>query len=104
MGRSPLRARCRPDRLGLGGGTAEGLRGRDAAHNADVVRRLVDGEPGEIRDAVLLNAGAALAVHADEGGDPLDRLAAGVERARAAVDSGQAKAVLDRWVAVSASA
>ena len=93
-----------PDRLGLGGGTAEGLRGRDAGHNAEVVRRLVAGEQGEVRDAVLLNAGAALAVHADEEGDPVDRLAAGVDRAREAVDSGHAKAVLDRWVEVSASA
>ena len=37
-----------------GGGTAEGLRGRDAAYNADVVRRLVAGEPGPVRDAVVL--------------------------------------------------
>ncbi len=93
-----------PDRFGLGGGTAEGLRGQDAAHNADVVRRLVDGDPGPVRDAVLLNAGAALAVHADEPGGPEERLAAGIERARTAVDSGSAKATLDRWVEVSASA
>ena len=57
-----------PARFGLGGGTAEGLRGRDAAYNADVVRRLVAGEPGQVRDAVVLNAGAALAVHAAEDG------------------------------------
>ena len=93
-----------PDRFGLGGGTAEGLRGQDAAHNADVVRRLVDGDAGPVRDAVLLNAGAALAVHADEPGGPEERLAAGIERARTAVDSGSAKATLDRWVEVSASA
>ena len=93
-----------PDRFGLGGGTAEGLRGQDAAHNADVVRRLVDGDAGPVRDAVLLNAGAALAVHADEPGGPEERLAAGIERARTAVDSGSAKATLDRWVEASASA
>jgi anthranilate phosphoribosyltransferase len=93
-----------PDRFGLGGGTAEGLRGQDAAHNADVVRRLVDGDAGPVRDAVLLNAGAALAVHADEPGGPEERLAAGIERAKTAVDSGSAKATLDRWVEVSASA
>jgi anthranilate phosphoribosyltransferase len=92
-----------PARLGVGGGTVEGLRGGDAAANADVVRRLVAGEQGPVRDAVLLNAGAALAVHAAEDGDPLDRLAAGLERARAAVDSGAASAVLDRWVAASRS-
>ena len=93
-----------PDRFGVGGGTAEGLRGRDAAWNADVVRRLVAGEPGPVRDAVLLNAGAALAVHAAEPGSLDDRLAAGIERARAAVDEGAAAATLDRWVALSASA
>ena len=74
--------RVDPAGSGSRGGTAEGLRGGDAAANADVVRRLVAGEPGPVRDAVLLNAGAALAVHADAPGDPDDRLAAGIERAR----------------------
>lgn len=92
-----------PDRFGLGGGTTEGLRGGDAVHNADVVRRVVGGDAGPVRDAVLLNAGAALAVHADEAGGPDDRLAAGIERARTAVDSGSAQATLDRWVEISSS-
>jgi anthranilate phosphoribosyltransferase len=92
-----------PDRFGLGGGTAEGLRGRDAAYNAGVVRRLVAGEPGPVRDAVVLNAGAALAVHAAEDGTPDDRLAAGIDRAVAALDSGRAQATLDRWISVSAA-
>jgi anthranilate phosphoribosyltransferase len=52
---------------------------------------------------VLLNAGAALAIHADEPGTLEERLAAGVERARESVDSGAAKAVLERWVAVTAA-
>ncbi len=90
-----------PDRFGLGGGTPEGLRGRDVVWNAGVVRRVVAGEPGPVRDAVLLNAGAALAVHAAEEGEPLDRLAAGIERARAALDSGSAQSLLDRWVQAS---
>src|SRR3954447_461813 len=93
-----------PARVGLGGGTLEGLRGRDASYNAEVVRRLVAGEPGQVRDAVLLNAGAALAVHAAQDGDPEERLADGVERARAAIDSGGAQATLDRWITVSRSA
>ena len=92
-----------PDRFGLGGGTPEGLRGRDVDYNADVVRRLVDGAPGQVRDAVLLNAGAALAVHAGEAGTPEERLAAGIERARDAVDSGHAKATLENWVAHSSA-
>ncbi|HYO38169.1 MAG TPA: anthranilate phosphoribosyltransferase [Nocardioidaceae bacterium] len=90
-----------PDRFGLGGGTADGLRGRDVAWNADVVRRVVAGEGGPVRDAVLLNAGAALAVHAAEDGEHLDRLAAGIDRASTALDSGAAATVLDRWVEAS---
>jgi anthranilate phosphoribosyltransferase len=90
-----------PEQLGLGGGTTEGLRGRDASYNADVVRRVVDGERGQVRDAVLLNAGAALAVHAGGSGNHLERLAAGVERAVEAVDTGGASRLLERWVEVS---
>jgi anthranilate phosphoribosyltransferase len=92
-----------PARFGLGGGTAEGLRGRDAAYNAAVVRRLVAGKPGPVRDAVVLNAGAALAVHAAEDGTLDDRLAAGIDRAVEALDSGRAQATLDRWISVSAA-
>ena len=92
-----------PARFGLGGGTAEGLRGRDAAYNADVVRRLVAGETGPVRDAVVLNAGAALAVHAADRGTHDARLAAGIERAAAALDSGRARDVLQRWVEVSSA-
>ena len=92
-----------PDRFGLGGGTAAGLRGGDAAHNADVIRRLVAGEPGQVRDAVVLNAGAALAVHAAEDGAPEERLTAGVARALDSLDSGRAQATLERWVEVSAA-
>jgi anthranilate phosphoribosyltransferase len=90
--------------LGLPRGTAEGLRGQDAPYNADVVRRLVAGEKGQVRDAVVLNAGAALAIHAAEPGTLQERLAAGIERAVEAIDSGRAKAALDRWVEASASA
>jgi anthranilate phosphoribosyltransferase len=90
--------------LGIPRGTAEGLRGRDAQYNADVVRRVVAGEPGQVRDAVVLNAGAALAIHAAEPGSIEERLARGIERATEAIDSGRAKATLERWVEVSAGA
>jgi anthranilate phosphoribosyltransferase len=93
-----------PADFGVGGGTAEGLRGQDAAFNASVVRRLVEGETGPVRDAVVLNAGAALAVHEAVPGDPRDRLAAGIVRAQEALDSGAALAVLERWVAASRDA
>lgn len=90
-----------PAALGIATGTTEGLRGRDASYNAEVVRRLLGGETGPVRDAVLLNAGAALAVHAAEAGSLHERLAAGILRAEQAVDSGAAAAVLDRWVAAT---
>ena len=55
-----------------------------------------------MRDAVLLNAGAALAVY-DAPGAPIDEaLDVGIARASDAVDSGAAKQTLERWVAASA--
>lgn len=77
------------------------LQGADAAHNAAVARALLAGESGPVRDAVLLNAAAALAAFAG-GDDPLvDRLRAGWAKAAQALDSGAAGALLDRWVSVS---
>jgi anthranilate phosphoribosyltransferase len=91
-----------PRSLGMSLSGPEALRGGDAAHNAAVVLRLLDGEAGAVRDAVLLNAGAALAVY-DAPDAPADAaLAAGVEKARESIDSGAARATLDRWVAASA--
>jgi anthranilate phosphoribosyltransferase len=95
-------ATVNPAALGLAPATTADLRGGDAAHNADVVRRVLAAEPGPVRDAVLLNAGAALAVYDDPGASVGDALAAGFEKARQAVDSGAAQATLDRWVAASA--
>ncbi|MDO3396138.1 anthranilate phosphoribosyltransferase [Nocardioides sp. SOB44] len=90
-----------PAALGLAPATTDDLRGGDAAHNADVVRRVLAGERGPVREAVLLNAGAALAVHDEPAADPLPALAAGIERAARAVDSGAAASTLQRWVEVS---
>ncbi|HWI43325.1 MAG TPA: anthranilate phosphoribosyltransferase [Nocardioides sp.] len=88
-----------PSSYGLAPATAEDLRGGDAAHNAEVVRRLLAGERGPVRDAVVLNAGAALAVY-DAPGEPVaDALAAGMARAGEAIDSGAAQSALERWVA-----
>lgn len=86
---------------GLARAEAGALRGGDAAHNAAVVRRLVDGETGAVRDAVVLNAGAALAVYEAAGGPPHEQLAAGIARAREALDSGAARSLLDRWVSIT---
>jgi anthranilate phosphoribosyltransferase len=93
-----------PTRFGIPTGTVEGLRGQDAAYNAEVVRRLLAGDKGPVRDAVVLNAGAALAVHAAEDRSLDDRLAAGLGRAQEAIDSGAAQDTLARWVAAASSA
>jgi anthranilate phosphoribosyltransferase len=92
-----------PSAYGLAPATTADLRGGDAAHNADVVRRLVAGEKDAVRDAVVLNAGAALAVYDAPGVPVAEALAEGVARAAAAIDDGLAAAVLDRWVAATSA-
>ncbi|MFJ8474777.1 anthranilate phosphoribosyltransferase [Kitasatospora sp. NPDC094011] len=75
----------------------EALRGADAAYNAEVARRLLAGERGPVRDAVLLNTAAAL-VALDLGDAPLtEQLAAGMVRAAEAIDSGRAQDLLRCW-------
>jgi anthranilate phosphoribosyltransferase len=79
------------------------LRGGDPAHNAAVVRSVLAGERGAVRDTVLLNAGAALVAEAGaaEPARLSQALADGYARAAEAVDSGAAAALLDRWVLAS---
>jgi anthranilate phosphoribosyltransferase len=91
-----------PRELGIAPVTAEALKGADASYNAKVVRALVDGEPGPVRDVVLLNAGAALAAYAPEPGDLTARIRRGMDRAAEAIDSGAAKETLDRWITACA--
>ncbi|HEX5565394.1 MAG TPA: anthranilate phosphoribosyltransferase [Streptomyces sp.] len=79
----------------------EALRGADAAHNADVARRLLDGEGGPVRDAVLLNSAAALVALEPSDAPLTEQIAAGMELAAESIDSGAAKAALERWVAAS---
>ena len=90
-----------PAVLGIARARLEDLRGADAAFNASVARDLLAGAQGPVRDAVLLNAAAALAAHAAEAGSLTERLAAGVARADAALADGRAAALLERWVTVS---
>lgn len=79
------------------------LRGADATFNAAVVRRVLGGEPGAVRNAVLLNAAAALVADGTrpgtEAGSLEDRMRAGLALAADAVDRGAAASVLDRWIA-----
>ena len=93
-----------PERLGIPRARPEELRGADAAYNAAVARAFLAGEPGAVRDAVLLNAAAALVV---SGPDPVTpeglhgALQEALATVAAAVDSGAAARLLDRWVQVS---
>jgi len=89
--------------LGVPRASADDLRGGDVAVNADVARRLLAGEPGPVRDAVVVNAAAALAAYAGVDGDVVKALGAGRERASAAIDSGAAAEALARWVDVAAA-
>jgi anthranilate phosphoribosyltransferase len=88
-----------PAALGIPRASAADLRGGDAAANAGVIRELVGGKPGPVRDAVLVNSAAALAAFEGFSGSLEDDLAAGLTRAAEAIDSGAAATLLDRWVA-----
>ncbi|WP_181032327.1 anthranilate phosphoribosyltransferase [Arthrobacter sp. ZGTC212] len=88
--------------LGIPRATLGDLRGGDASANAAVVRSVLAGDKGPVRDAVVLNAGAALVAldpQADAGLP--ERLAEGIRRAEKAIDSGAAQAALDRWIEVT---
>ncbi|WP_197320411.1 anthranilate phosphoribosyltransferase [Saccharomonospora sp. NB11] len=77
---------------------ADALRGGDAAANAEVVKDLVAGTKGPVRDAVLLNAAGALAAFTGFSGDLTADLQAGLQRATEALDSGAVADLLDRWI------
>jgi anthranilate phosphoribosyltransferase len=97
-----------PRRLGVAAADRASLLGGDASTNADITRAFLDGKSGPVRDAVLLNAAAAL-VAADGVADPVtpdaldERLTSALGRAAAAVDDGSARATLDRWVQTTRS-
>jgi anthranilate phosphoribosyltransferase len=94
-----------PAWVGLERHPVETLRGGDAAHNAAVVRDVFAGAIGPVRDAVMLNAGVALAlIEPDAGESQADFIAAlrsGMSRAAAVIDDGSATLLLERWVAVT---
>jgi anthranilate phosphoribosyltransferase len=91
-----------PEDFGLHVVSVDALRGTDAHGNAQVVRRVLAGETGPVRDAVVLNAAAGL-VALDESADGtlVQRIGSAMERARSSIDSGAAAGVLARWVEVS---
>ena len=96
--------RLDPSALGIPASGADALRGGSPEFNADVFRRVLDGERGAVRDAVVLNAAAALAAFDERPSRLHDAIGAGMERAAAAIDDGRATAQLERWVTVSRAA
>jgi anthranilate phosphoribosyltransferase len=96
-----MATRVDPAALAIEAPEPDALRGADPSYNADVARRVFDGEKGPVRDAVVLNAAAAL-VALDATVDDLDeRLVAAMAKVSDAIDLGEARSVLDRWVRVS---
>lgn len=94
-----------PAVLGVARANPEDLRGAAAAFNAKVARSVFAGDPGPVRDAVLLNAAAGLV--AFEGPDPstlVEQLRAGMQRCARAIDDGSATAKLDLWISASQAA
>src|SRR5439155_543732 len=85
-----------PALLGLPHASPGTLRGGDAACNAGLARRVLDGERGAHRDIVVLNAAAGVVA-----AGLADNLATGLEVAAASIDEGRAASVLDNLVRVS---
>jgi anthranilate phosphoribosyltransferase len=85
-----------PEDAGLPRARPEDLKGGDAAHNAAALTALLEGKTGAYRDIVLLNTAAALVI-----ADKADNLKAGAAMAAGAIDSGKARAVLDKVAAIT---
>lgn len=83
-----------PEAVGLSRHPLVALRGGDAGFNAAALRRMLLGETGAYRDAVLFNAAGALIV-AGRAADWRE----GVEEAAEAIDRGLANTLLDCWIA-----
>jgi anthranilate phosphoribosyltransferase len=78
------------------------LAGGDGADNARITSAIFNGEKGALRDAVVLNAAAAIAAFDGKFDLTLhDRIALGVERAIAAIDSGAASRLVVDWAELS---
>ncbi len=98
-----------PRDLGIPLADIDDLLGGDAAHNAGVVHRLLDGDLGPVRDIVLLNAAAGIVAYelfqdATQVQYPIvERLARAQAAAAAAVDSGAAAGTLQRWIEATQS-
>jgi anthranilate phosphoribosyltransferase len=83
-----------PEDFGLSRAPISAISGGDAAHNAGLIRAILNGEPGPRRDIVIANAAAAL-VAAGRAADFLE----GARLAAESIDSGAALKKLDALIA-----
>ncbi len=94
--------------LGLHHITLDALRGGEADENAAVVRSVLAGESGPVRETVIANAALALAaegsVPGTAEGSLVERIRAGMIAAAQSIDSGAAEATLQRWAAATRAA
>jgi anthranilate phosphoribosyltransferase len=98
-GQTVRRFTIEPEDAGLERASLADLKGGDAEENAAAIHAMLAGIRGPLRDAVLLAAAAALIV-AGKAGD----LRAGVRLAEDAIDSGRARAALEKLVAITGEA
>ena len=85
-----------PEQFGLRRCTKQDMAGGSPEENAAITRAVLAGEKGPKRDAVLLNAGAALYI-----GGKAATVADGVRLAAELIDSGKAAAALEKLIEVS---
>ncbi len=87
-----------PEEFGFERCTKEDLKGGTPAENAAITRAILSGEKGHKRNAVLMNAGAALYI-----GDKAGSMAEGIKLAAETIDSGKATKTLEELIRVSNS-
>ena len=85
-----------PEQFGLKRCAKEALEGGSPEENAEITRRILKGEKGSRRDAVLMNAGAALYI-----GGKADSMEDGIRLAAKLIDSGKAYEKLEQFIEVS---
>lgn len=93
-----------PASLGISYAPLAALRGGDAIHNAGIIVDLLNGSQGPVRDAVALNAAAAIAAYEapqQRGVALQERLQSGLTRALESIDSGRAMQTLEKWKAAT---
>lgn len=88
-----------PKDFGIAHSPLSAIKGGDAQENARITTAIFAGERGAYRDAVVLNAAAAIAAfRGEQERTPIERLTDGVGAAILAIDSGAATQLLARWV------